>query len=171
MVAALSGMQHRLSSLVVYGLRRARQRPERQRTIVAAMLRISRTCAIPLNELEWRFSASGGPGGQHVNTSNTRAEVRFDVAGSPSLGPRQRERLVERLGPVVRVVASDTRSQSRNRDLALERLRVKLADALKVDRPRHATKPTRSSKVARVESKRRRGEVKRLRRDRPSTDD
>jgi len=134
------------------------------------MLRVSRTCAIPPNELEWRFTGSGGPGGQHVNTSNTRVELRFDVANSPSLGPRQRERLLERVGPVVRVVASDTRSQSRNRDLALERLRAKLVEALRVERPRHATKPTRSSKVARVESKRRRGEVKRLRRGAPDAD-
>ena len=86
------------------------------------MLVVSRTCRIPLSELEWRFSASGGPGGQHANTSNTRAEVRFDVAGSPSLGPRQRARLLERLGPVVRVVADDERSQARNRQLALDRL-------------------------------------------------
>jgi ribosome-associated protein len=131
------------------------------------MLKISRTCAIPPSELEWRFSASGGPGGQHVNTSNTRAEVRFDIANSPSLGPRQRERLLARLGPVIRVVASDTRSQSRNRDLALERLQGRLADALRVDRERRPTKPTRSSKAARVDSKRKRGEVKRLRRAPP----
>ncbi|MGH9150103.1 MAG: aminoacyl-tRNA hydrolase, partial [Acidimicrobiales bacterium] len=66
-------------------------------------LRVSRTCRIPHAELEWRFSASGGPGGQHANTANTRAEVRFDVAASASLGPRQRARLLARLGPVVRV--------------------------------------------------------------------
>jgi len=131
------------------------------------MLKISRTCAIPLHELEWRFSASGGPGGQHVNTSNTKVEVRFDIANSPSLGPRQRERLLERLGPVVRVVASDTRSQTRNRDLALERLQARLADGLRIDPERRPTKPTRSSKAARVDSKRKRGEVKRLRRAPP----
>ena len=94
---------------------------------------VSRSCRIPLDELEWRFSASGGPGGQHANTSNTRAEVRFAVAGSPSLGPRQRARLLERLGPVVRVVASDERSQFRNRDLALARLASRLAEGLRVD--------------------------------------
>jgi len=82
---------------------------------------VSRSCRIPLDEMEWRFSASGGPGGQHANTSNTKAEVRFDVATAPSLGPRQRARLLERQGPMVRVVASDERSQVRNRDLALER--------------------------------------------------
>ncbi|MBV8986828.1 MAG: aminoacyl-tRNA hydrolase, partial [Acidimicrobiia bacterium] len=69
-------------------------------------LRVTRTCRIPLDELAWRFTASGGPGGQHANTANTRAEVTFDVANSPSLGPRHRARLLERLGPAVRVVTS-----------------------------------------------------------------
>ncbi len=132
--------------------------------------RITPTCVIRYDELEWRFSASGGPGGQHANTSNTKAEVRFDVAGSPSLGPRQKARLVERLGPEVRVVASDERSQARNRALALERLRERLAGALHVDRPRRPTAPTRSSQRERVESKRRRGEIKRGR-GRPGLDD
>ena len=124
---------------------------------------MSRTCAIRLEELEWRFSASGGPGGQHANTANTRAEVRFDVAGSPSLGPRQRSRLLERLGPTVRVVASDERSQARNRQLALDRLRSRLADGLRVVPPRHPTSPTRQARERRLEDKRRRGELKRQR--------
>ncbi|MGH9280739.1 MAG: alternative ribosome rescue aminoacyl-tRNA hydrolase ArfB [Acidimicrobiales bacterium] len=128
-----------------------------------ADLRVTRNCRIPLDELEWRFSASGGPGGQHANTANTRAEVRFDVAASPSLGPRQRARLLERFGPVVRVVASDERSQLRNRELALERLRTRLAEALAVTRPRVATRPSRSAKEARLQSKRRRSETKRAR--------
>ena len=134
------------------------------------ILRVSPSCAIPLEELQWRFSASGGPGGQHANTSNTRAEVRFDVAGSPSLGPRQRARLLERLGPEVRVVASDERSQARNRQLALERLAARLAEALRIQTPRTPTRPTRSSQRVRVETKRRRGEVKRGR-GRPAPDD
>ena len=129
-----------------------------------AELRVTRTCRIPLDELEWRFTASGGPGGQHANTANTRAEVRFDVAGSPSLGPRQRTRLLERLGPSVRVVASDERSQLRNRELALDRLRSRLADALRVDRERRPTAPSAAARRRRVESKRRHGEVKRMRR-------
>jgi ribosome-associated protein len=127
-------------------------------------LRVTRTCRIPLHELEWRFSASGGPGGQHANTANTRVEVRFDVSGSPSLGPLQRARLLERLGPVVRVVAADERSQARNRDLALERLRTRLAEALRVRRSRLPTAPTAASKERRLEAKRRRAELKRSRR-------
>ena len=133
-------------------------------------LRVTRSCSIPLAELTWRFTGSGGPGGQHANTSNTRVEVRFDVAGSPSLGPRQRARLLERLGPVVRVVASDERSQSRNRALALERLRARLADALRVERERRPTAPTTSSRQRRVDAKRRRSDIKRLR-GRPTADD
>lgn len=128
-------------------------------------LRVTRTCLIPLSELRWRFSGASGPGGQHVNTANTRVEVRFDVARSRSLGPRERAQLLERLGPVVRVVASDTRSQARNRELALRRLRARLAEALRRPaRPRRSTKPTAGSRRARIDRKRRRGEVKRLRR-------
>jgi ribosome-associated protein len=133
------------------------------------VLRVSRSCAIPLDEVELRFSASGGPGGQHANRSNTRVEVRFDAAASPSLGPRQRERIVAKLGPVVRVVADDERSQTRNRALALERLAGRLASALHVDRPRRPTKPSAAAKATRVDEKRKRGELKRSRR-RPEAD-
>jgi ribosome-associated protein len=132
-------------------------------------LRVSRTCSIPLDELEWRFSGSGGPGGQHANTANTRVEVRFDIAQSDALGPRQRARLLERLGPIVRVVASDERSQLRNRQLALQRLAEKLAAALHIDRPRHPTSPTRASRERRLQEKRERGERKKDRRA-PNTD-
>jgi len=135
----------------------------------ARELVVTRSCRIPLEELEWRFSASGGPGGQHANTSNTKAEVRFDVAGSPSLGPRQRARLLERLGPLVRVVASDERSQARNRDLALERLAARLAAGLRVDAVRHPTRPRPSAARNRLADKRRRSETKRLR-GRPGDD-
>lgn len=124
---------------------------------------VSRSCRIPMEELEWRFSASGGPGGQHANTSNTRAEVRFDVAGSPSLGPRQRARLLERVGPTVRVVASDERSQARNRQLALGRLAARLAEGLRIETPRVPTRPRRGAKLDRLADKRRRSETKRLR--------
>lgn len=120
------------------------------------VLHVTRSLAIPVAELRWRFSRSGGPGGQHANTADTRAEVRFDVAGSPSLGPRQRARLLERLGPEVRVVASDHRSQARNRELALERLRQRLAGALATTAPRRDTRPTAASVRRRLDAKRRR---------------
>ena len=118
-------------------------------------VRVSPTLVIPASELSWRFSRSGGPGGQHANTADTRAEVRFDIAGSPSLGPRQRARLLERFGDEIRVVASDERSQARNRELALARLCERLAAALRVERPRRPTKPTKASVQRRLEDKRR----------------
>jgi len=122
---------------------------------------VSRSLAIPMAELEWRATTSGGPGGQHANRSATRVEVRFDVAGSPSLGPRQRARLLERLGPVVRAAAGDERSQVRNRQLALDRLAAKLAAGLAVDRPRHPTKPSRAERERRLTDKHHRAERKR----------
>jgi len=130
-------------------------------------LRVSPTLVIPLAELTWRFSRSGGPGGQHANTADTRAEVRFDIAGSPSLGPRQRARLRERLGDEVRVVASDERSQARNRDLALRRLADRLSDGLRVDAPRRATRPTKASVQRRLQDKRRQASRKADRRRPP----
>jgi ribosome-associated protein len=133
-------------------------------------LRVTPSCRIDRDELDWRVSRAGGPGGQHANTSDTRVEVRLDVATSPSLGPRQRARLLERLGPVVRATAADSRSQARNRELALARLQARLAAGLKVDAPRRPTKPTRAAKRKRVDQKRRRGDVKR-KRGRPGWDD
>jgi ribosome-associated protein len=126
-------------------------------------LRVSGSLVIPMAELTWRFSRSGGPGGQHANTSDTRAEVRFDIAGSPSLGPRQRARLLERLGPEVTAVAADERSQARNRAIALERLAERLSAALRVDPPRHATRPSRGSVEQRLAAKRRHADRKRSR--------
>ena len=128
------------------------------------MLRVNRSLSVPMDELDFRYTASGGPGGQHANTSHTRVELRFDVAGSPSLGPRQRERLLDRLGATVRVVAADERSQARNRARALERLRDRLAEGLHQDPPRRATRPTRGSKERRLSAKKRRSETKRQRR-------
>jgi len=133
-------------------------------------LRVTSSCRIDTNELEWRTSRSGGPGGQHANTSDTRVEVVFDVAESPSLGPRQRARLLDRLGPVVRATASDSRSQARNRELALERLRSRLADGLRVQTPRRATRPSKGAKQRRLDAKHRRAEIKR-RRGRPTPDE
>lgn len=128
-------------------------------------LRVTPTCLIPLSELQWRFSGASGPGGQHVNTANTRVELRFDVEASRSLGPEERARLLERFGPMVRVVASDTRSQARNRELALGRLRARLAEALRRPAPpRRPTRPKPGARRTRVEQKRQRGEIKRQRR-------
>jgi len=133
------------------------------------LLRVNRSTAIPLREFTWKFTASGGPGGQHANTANTKVDLRFDIEESESLGPRQKARLLEKLGPSVRVTSSERRSQLQNRELALARLRTILQEALAIERHRVATKPSRSAKVKRVESKRRRSEVKRTR-QRPSDD-
>jgi ribosome-associated protein len=130
-------------------------------------LRVDRRVVLPLSEIEWRFGPSGGPGGQHANRANTRAEARFDIAGSPSLDERDRARLVERLGPEVRSVADEERSQVRNRALALDRLRGRLAAALVIERPRRPTKPSRAAKQRRLDEKRRRSEVKEARRRPP----
>ena len=133
-------------------------------------LRVTRSLVIPADELEWRFTTSGGPGGQHANKASTRAEVSFDVAGSRSLGPRQRARLLERLGPTVRAASADERSQVRNREQALQRLRARLADGLRVQTPRVATKPSASARARRLTDKRRQSARKRDR-ARPSGDD
>ncbi len=127
------------------------------------VLRVTPTCRIPLSELRWRVTRSGGPGGQHANTSDTRVEVRFDVRASRALGPRQRARVLERLGPVVRATAADARSQARNREIALERLRRRLAKGLAVAPARRATGPSAAARRARLDAKRRRSEVKRAR--------
>ncbi len=128
-----------------------------------AVLQVSRSLAIPMSEITWRASTSGGPGGQHANRTLSRVDVQFVVAQSSALGPRQRTRLLERYGPVVRASASDSRSQSRNRQLALERLAERLAEGLRTEPPRRPTRPTKGSQVRRVEAKRRRSEVKRHR--------
>ena len=125
---------------------------------------------IPRHELDLRFSASGGPGGQHANKAATRAELTFDVETSAALSDAQRARVIDRLGPVVRVVADDERSQTRNRALAEERLAARLRGALHVQRSRRATRPTRGSQRRRLDAKQRRSDIKRSRR-RPSADD
>lgn len=128
-----------------------------------AALRVTRGLNVPLEELQWRFTTSGGPGGQHANRSSTRVEVRFDVASSRSLGPRQRARLLDRLGPEVRASAGESRSQARNRVVALERLASRLAEGLRSERRRVPTRPTVSAASRRVDEKRRRGALKRER--------
>jgi ribosome-associated protein len=134
------------------------------------VLRVRKGLDIPLAEITWRATTSGGPGGQHANRTLSRVEVQFDVESSSTLGPRQRARLLERLGPIVRTSASESRSQTRNRQLALERLATRLSDGLKVDPERRPTRPSKGSKERRIESKRHRSETKRQRRP-PSTDD
>jgi ribosome-associated protein len=134
------------------------------------VLRVRKGLDIPLSEITWRATTSGGPGGQHANRTLSRVEVQFDVESSSTLGPRQRARLLERLGPIVRTSASESRSQTRNRQLALERLATRLSDGLKVDPERRPTRPSKGSKERRIESKRHRSETKRQRRP-PSTDD
>ena len=131
---------------------------------------IRRGTSVPLSEVDLRVSRSSGPGGQHANVTASRVEAVFDVAASRALSDADKERVTARLGPVVRAVAQDSRSQARNRELALERLRSRLESALSVQRPRRATRPTAASRRRRLEGKRRRGEVKRARR-RPARDE
>jgi ribosome-associated protein len=126
--------------------------------------RVTRSVLLPLSEIELRVSRSSGPGGQHANTAETRVEAVFDVEASGALTEAQKRRVVARAGPVLRAVAQDERSQWRNRELATERLVESLRQALKVERRRRPTRPTKASKERRLEGKRRRGETKRLRR-------
>jgi ribosome-associated protein len=123
--------------------------------------------ALPLAEIELRTSRSSGPGGQHANVTASRVEAVFDVAASSTLSEAQRARITARLGPRVTASAQDTRSQLRNRELALERLAARLAHALEVRRKRTPTRPTQASRRRRLDAKRQRGDVKRARRWRP----
>jgi ribosome-associated protein len=127
-------------------------------------LRVTPTVAIPLREIVLRTSRSSGPGGQHANVTASRVEAVFDVAGSPSLTEEQRARAMARVGPRLTAVAQDARSQARNRELALERLRARLATALAVPRTRRATKPTGAARRRRLEAKRRQSRRKAERR-------
>jgi ribosome-associated protein len=133
-------------------------------------LRVAASVAIPLSEIELRASRSSGPGGQHANVTASRIEAVFDVAGSQALTAEQRRRVMARVGPRLVAVAQDSRSQARNRELALQRLAARLSAALAVRRERRPTKPTRESRRRRMEAKRRRAERKRARR-RPSLDE
>jgi ribosome-associated protein len=127
-------------------------------------LHVHRGLDLPLAEITWRATTSGGPGGQHANRTASRVEVSFDVAASATLGPRQRARLLERYGPVVRASASESRSQTRNRETALTRLAARLDEGLRLQPTRTPTRPTTSSQARRMDSKRRRAETKRRRR-------
>jgi len=116
------------------------------------------------SEVAFRFSRSSGPGGQHAQKSSTRVEALFDVEASAALSEAERRRVLEKLGPVVRAIAQDERSQLRNRELATDRIVEQLREAVRVRRPRRATKPTAASRERRLDEKRKQGETKRLRR-------
>lgn len=124
---------------------------------------VSDDVAIPLAEIDVRTSRSSGPGGQHANVTASRVEAVFEIAGSSSLTDEQKGRLAARLGDRVTAVAQDARSQSRNRELALERLREKIAAGLTVPRQRRPTRPTRAAREQRLEAKRRTAQRKRER--------
>jgi ribosome-associated protein len=131
-------------------------------------IRVTRSVALPVSEIDFRYSRSSGPGGQHAQKTETRVEALLDVEASSALTEAQKRRVIAKAGPLLRAVAQDERSQARNRELAVERLVEQLREALRVPRRRRPTTPTAQSRERRLESKRRRSETKRLRR--PPTD-
>jgi ribosome-associated protein len=135
----------------------------------ADSIRVTRSVVLPLAEIAFEYSRSSGPGGQHAQKSETRVVAVFDVEASGALTEAQKKRVVARAGPVLRAVAQDERSRTRNVDLARERLVGQLRDALRVERKRVATKPTATSRERRLQEKKRRGETKRLRARPPDT--
>ncbi|MGH2959117.1 MAG: alternative ribosome rescue aminoacyl-tRNA hydrolase ArfB [Solirubrobacterales bacterium] len=139
-------------------------------SITETHLVVNRGLSIPLGEIELRASRSSGPGGQHANKTSSRIEAVYDVTKSAAPTDSQRAKILTKLGPVVRATAQDERSQLRNRELALMRLGMRLADALIVRRSRVATKPSRAAKQKRVNAKRARSQTKAARRP-PGSDD
>jgi ribosome-associated protein len=133
-------------------------------------LRIGRHAEVPLSEIELRTSRSSGPGGQHANVTASRVEAVFDVAASNALSAAQKARVIERAGARVTAIAQDARSQARNRELALERLRERLAAALARPRPRRPTRPTAASRRRHAGAKQRQAQRKQQRRP-PGTDE
>jgi ribosome-associated protein len=127
-------------------------------------IRVTRSVVVPRSEIELRTSRSSGPGGQHAQKSETRVEALFDVEASSSLSDAQKRRVVAKAGPVLRAIAQDERSQLRNKELATERVIESLREALRVPRRRVPTKPSAASRERRLEQKKRRSQVKRLRR-------
>jgi len=132
---------------------------------VPESIRVTRSVVLPRAEIELRTSRSSGPGGQHAQKSETRVEAVFDVEASSALSEGQKKRVLAKIGPVLRAVAQDERSQLRNKELATERVVAILREALRVERKRVPTKPSRAAEQRRLDDKRRRGEVKRLRRE------
>ena len=133
--------------------------------MAAESIRVTRSVVLPLAEVELQVSRSSGPGGQHAQKSETRVVAVFDVEASGALTPTQTRRVIARTGPVLRAVAQDERSQSRNRELAVDRLVATLREALRVERKRVPTKPTKAARERRLEQKKRRSRTKRLRRE------
>ena len=127
-------------------------------------IRVTRSVVLPRSEIELRTSRSSGPGGQHAQKSETRVEAVFDVEASNALSDAQKRRVVAKAGPVLRAIAQDERSQLRNKELAIERVVESLREALRVPRRRVPTKPSAASRERRLEQKKRRSQVKRLRR-------
>ena len=127
-------------------------------------IRVTRSVVLPRTEIAYRTSRSSGPGGQHAQKSETRVEALFDVQASSALTDGQKRRVAAKAGPTLRAVAQDERSQLRNRELAVERLAEQLRAALKIDRPRVATRPSKAAKERRLDAKKRRGTTKQLRR-------
>ena len=132
--------------------------------MAAESIRVTRSVVLPLAEVELQVSRSSGPGGQHAQKSATRVVAVFEVEASNALTPAQKRRVIARAGPVLRAVAQDERSQARNRELAVERLVAALREALRVPRKRKPTKPSDAARERRLDAKRRRSQVKRLRR-------
>jgi ribosome-associated protein len=126
-------------------------------------IRVTRTVELPLSEVEFRTSRSSGPGGQHAQKTETRVEALFDVERSEALSDAQKRRVLNRAGPTLRSIAQDERSQSRNKQLALERLVAQLREALRVPRKRRPTQPSQAAVQRRLDEKRRRSRLKRLR--------
>ena len=116
---------------------------------------------VPAEAVTWRFDPSGGPGGQHANRSSTRVEAVLDLTTAGDVVPAARERLIDRFGAELRVVVDDTRSQARNRDIALDRLEARLRDGVAVTKPRKPTRPSGRSRRRRLDKKRQRSETKR----------
>jgi ribosome-associated protein len=136
----------------------------RMAAIDGESIQVTRTVAIPVSEIELRFSRSSGPGGQHAQKTETRVEASFEVEASSALTDAQKARVLRRAGPILRAVAQDERSQARNRELAVDRVVAALRDALKVEPKRRPTKPTAAARERRLQEKRRRAELKQLRR-------
>ena len=132
---------------------------------------VRRGVEVPLSEIVVRASRSSGPGGQHANVTASRIEAVFDVESSTALSDEQKRRVIQKVGPRVTAVAQDARSQARNRELALERLRRRLREALAVPRPRRPTAPTSAARKRRLTDKRRAAERKRARRPPRAEDD